>query len=462
MKRKIFAGLILSTVLLAGCDFSKLMFWKKDDGGSKKKYSITFDISGGTEQEQQAMLAAANGILATTVGDSTVNLKPNVKETLKEDEGTVVVLPYEKQGKAEDKSKHTVVFTWKVNNTSSYVGDLIDMPAEKSKKLQINYKGWSAKNKNGPDETDNVKFEVEKITCGGAVATNPNMKYECNVQNAIYHHVDISIADINKVTEGKSTHNEMDYPSTFDMVNYDQTSPYFIKDPLNAGVEKDYYYVNVKGKIIYYAPDGNWALLADGDQVIELYAGSALNLTPSGYPYMGQNDGWVVVSGNLSQYNGNIQIGFITKIAPLTDHTGCAEPTMNFKALDLSQFEIPASYGYTCDKQAIDGFSNSLAQITGTVVEAPTSYSNARFTFTLETAGGDQLVVAYDYHTDRDGSVGLYSKLKTFLQGGHAGTVTIKGTMRYAGNDSSPFVLSGNNGVWNLVPFLPEHVVLPQ
>ena len=459
MKRKFLASLLLSSLLLTGCD--KLMFWKKDSEESKKKYTITFDITGGTQQEKEAMLAAANGILATTVGDSTVNIKPNKVSTLTEDEGTVVVLPYEKQGKAEDKSKHTVKFTWKVND-SSYAGDLIDMPEEKSKKLQINYKGWSAENKNGPDESYNVKFEVEKITCGDAVATNPNMKYECNVQNAIYHHVDISIADINKVTDGKSTHQGKDYPSTFDMVDYDQASPYFIKDPLNEGVEKDYYYVNVKGKIIYNAPDGNWALLADGDQVIELYAGSALNLTPAGYPYMAQNDGWVIVSGNLSQYNGNIQIGFITKIAPLTDHTGCEEPTMDYKTLDLSKFEIPNSYGYTCQKQAIDGFSNSLAQITGTVTQAPTSISNARFTFTVTTAGGDVLTVAYDYHTDKEGNFGLYNKLKTFLLGSHTDTVTIKGTMRYAGNDSSPFVLAGNTGVWNLVPFLAEHVVLPQ
>lgn len=454
-KGKLLLGIILPMVAMSatGCGFLKNLFNKEDSG---KKYAYNFDIKGGTKQEKEALLAAANGILATAVGDSTVNLKPGVKETLKEDEGTIVVLPYEKQGKAEDKSKHTVTFTWKVGN-SAYCGDLIDMSAEKSKKLQINYKGWTAANKNGPDESDNVKFEIEKIVCGGATASSPNMKYELNVQNAMYHHVDISIAEINKVTDGLSTHNEKDYPSTFDMVDYDQQSPYFIKDPLNEGTEKDYYYVNVKGKIIYYAPDGNWALLADGDQVIELYAGSALNLTPSGYPYMAQNDGWVVVSGNLSQYCGNIQIGFITQISPLTDHTGCTEPTMDYKDLDLSKFEIPASYGYTCQKQAIDGFSNSLAKITGTVVQCPSSFSNARFTFTVQTAGGKSLVCAYDYHTDREGSLGLYNKLKGLANGK---TVTIKGTMRYAGNDSSPFILSGNSGVWNLVPFLTEHVTI--
>ena len=453
MKRKLLLTIALSSLLLTGCD--KLMFWKKTNGS--KKYTYTFDISGGTQQEKEAMLQAANGILATIVGDSTENVKPGNKLTLKEDEGSVLVLPYEKQGKAEDKSKHTVTFTWKVNESSSYVGDIIDMPEEKSKKVQINYKGWTIDNKNGPDESDNVKFEIEKITCGGATATNPNMKYELNVQNAMYHHVDVSIAEINKVTEGKSTHNGKDYPSTFDMVDYDQQSPYFIKDPLNAGVEKDYYYVNVKGKIIYYSQDGNWALLADGDQVIELYAGSALNLTPAGYPYMGQNDGWVIVSGNLSQYNGNIQIGFITQILPLEDHTGCAEPTMDYKELDISKFEIPAEYGYTCQKQAIDGFSNSLAKVTGVVSALPSSKtSNARWTFKVTDDSGKTITVAYDYHTDKAGDNGLFTKLNGLTNGAR---VTIQGTMRYAGNDSSPFILSGNNGVWNLVPFVASNVI---
>lgn len=460
MKRKFIYGLLLCSLALVGCGKKE-----EDQGGSKKKYSITFDISGGSDQEKQAMLAAANGNILVAHGSADESLLPTSQYTMKEDDGcTLSVTTKNKSAKAEDKSKHEVSFEWKVESPNGYIDSVKDMEDGVTKYIYAKYKGYDFKT-----EVGKINLEITKITCGGAVATNPNIKYTVSVQNEQYHHQDVTIAQINSVTEETKevvvsstvTHK---FPSTFDTVDYTVKegktySPYFSTDPLNAGMEKDYYYVNVKGKIIYAAPDGNWALLADGDQVLELYAGSALNLDPGHYPAMAQNDGYVVVSGNLGQYNGNIQCAFITKINPLVDHSSVAEPTMNYKEVDFSKLAIDSSFGYTCQKQAIDGFSNSLGQVTGTLKNIPSSYSSSgRFTFDVETTGGDTITVAYDYHTDKQGTVGLFNKIKSLLKDHASATVTIKGTMRYTGNDSNPFLLAGNKGAWQIVPFLPEHV----
>ena len=78
-----------------------------------------------------------------------------------------------------------------------------------------------------------------------------------------------------------------------------------------------------------------------------------------------------------------------------------------------------------------------------------------RYTFVLEV-GSQEMTVAYDYHTDKDGNVGVMAALKTALKAG--GQMTIKGTVRYAGNNNLPFITEGNNGVWNIVPYLPAHI----
>ena len=65
--------------------------------------------------------------------------------------------------------------------------------------------------------------------------------------------------------------------------------------------------------------------------------------------------------------------------------------------------------------------------------------------------------VAYDYHVDKDGSQGVFSALKAKLAAG--GEMTIKGTMRYEGDNDLKFLTEGNDdAVWTIVPFLPAHI----
>ena len=111
--------------------------------------------------------------------------------------------------------------------------------------------------------------------------------------------------------------------------------------------------------------------------------------------------------------------------------------------------------------------SNVLAQVSGTYVANSLKDKNgdaiavnsmvpaARYTFEIQV-GEQKLTVAYDYHTDKAGNNGFFNALKAALNAG--GAMTVKGTMRYSGNNSGPFISVGNKGVWNIVPFLPEHL----
>ena len=176
----------------------------------------------------------------------------------------------------------------------------------------------------------------------------------------------------------------------------------------------------------------------------------------------------------MGQYCGNVQLGFITKVLSLkeSEKAAIAEPA-DYREITESILAGLKTDGYTAQKQAVqlaDGgcLSNSLGKVTGTLVansvkdkngdavsNIDSMSSGARYTFDLKV-GNETLTVAYDYHTDKEGKVGLFNAMKTALKAG--GQMTIKGTMRYSGNNSGPFISEGNNGVWNIVPFLTEHI----
>lgn len=435
---------------LAGCG-------EKKQEEKLPEFDINVEVTGGTYEEKVALLKAVNASIVTK--NSKDALYPDSDATLKEDEGDFIRLIH-----TYSKGSYTTEFTWEVTKGDYF--DALVKADDTADFIYPVYKGYEHKSESGK-----IDFTLKSAKCGGAEAKAADIKYSVKIQNHQYYYNDITIAQINSVTDVAKTVTvaEVDYnfPSTFDMVDYSDDgsgkySPYFIVDEKNKGMEKEYYYVNVKGKVIYYSPDGNWALLADGDQVLELYAGSALNMLPTKFPYMAGE--YVEVSGNLAQYCGNIQLGFITMIKPC-NKSDITEPSMTYFDIDTSKYELPAPY--TCHKQAINGYSNSLAQVSGTIVEGslkdsgdaaitPDKLQNARFTFEIKQDGTNKTVqVAYDYHTDR-GAAGLYDALKDALtKGGH---ITLKGTMRYSGNNSLPFVLNGNPGVWNIVPFLGSHV----
>ena len=465
MKKRFIILPILAALSLAGCD----LFNKKDsggdgDGGGKQpaaEWDINPEFLSGTEEEKNAILRAVND-MSPCVNKVGTDIFPDKTYSLSEDDGDYIKLTtVQKVGSL------FVNYTWNVPDQISV--EAFSDSDESHKIIEVSYPGFGNPNRE-------LKWSLDKIECGSAV-TGKAAEWKVTVTAESHPHEVMTIAQINKVTDGTYTSsvNGKKTPSRYDLVNYDdEQSNYFI--PNADDPNPDYRYVRVKGKVIYYAPDGNWLLIADGDQVMEVYAGSAYNLVPKEYPAISKE--YVEVFGNLSQYKGNIQIGFVTKILALseTQKSEITEPTMSFASitsdfitnnLELNASEFPKA-DYPGQKIAVDGFANSLGQITGTIDTASikdgdgaaataTSVKAAgRFTFDVSLTGGKKVTVAYDYHTDKTGSVGIFSALQAKLKTG--GSITVKGTMRYNGNDTAPFDAAGNAGTWNVVPFAPAHI----
>jgi len=481
--RAVVAALAICT--LAGCDF----FNKKDsggdgDGGSQptKKYEYTPDVIGGGEEEKTAIYEALNKKpICNQFGSSTNEIFPENKPILSEDEGDGIKLTTSQAVKVGS-TNYTVSITWDIPE-QLYFKELLDSDSS-HKLVEIAYQGYGVAN-------GEFTWSLKKMECNGAYA-EPNLNYKAICQNEKFFHEDYRIADIYAFHDYRSSPLEVDadgtkhyYPTTWDIVDYEyhsgkSYSPYFRTNNPDA-VEKQYLYLNVIGKVIYLAPDGNWGLLADGENVLEFYAGSAAkSLTPTNWPNFSKE--YVKISANMGHYHGNVQYGFLTKVAECTaaEKALIEEPTMNFRQLTQEKLESLKVDGFTAQLQAceVDGvvLEGSLRQVTGTLVAnsiattetvnnqevekpltADTVLAGQRFTFKLQV-GTETMTVAYDYHADKTASNGLFNALQAALKKGAGTSITIKGTMRYSGNNSSPFVYEGNNGVWNITPFDVSHV----
>ena len=434
MKKRIIALLPILALGLAACD---LPF-----GGSSVdgEFDLVPALSGGSKAQRTAICSAIND-LSPCVNRNATDLFPDSKITLQQDNGDYIRVTTK-----QVVGDFTVELKWGVDETQATFAS-IKQGDEEHQIINVVYPGYKK-----PDTE--FTWKLESATCGKAKTKGTVATYKATLIGETYPHDDMTIAEINKCTMQAKEIGGHSYPSTFDAVDYTKASPYFTTSlPEDETVK--YRYVNVKGKVIYYAPDGNWLLLGDGKQVLEVYAGSGTGLTPNNFPAI--RNGYVSISGNLSQYCGNIQLGFVTAINEV-EKGNIVDPDLTGTTIDAAfitaNFELPDPY--KCHRQAIDGFSNSLGVVTGTVDTSSFTLSKisaaARFTFAVDVAGGKKLTVAYDYHTDSDMSTGLFNKLKEKLGG--ANQITLKGTMRYAGNDENCFILdNANPGVWNLVPF---------
>lgn len=440
----------LAAVAMAGCG-----------GGSDDKGTIK-NISGGTADEQQAIQNAAEMSIVLLSGGS--GILPTDTIDLAEDNGDYIKVSTSQVVRVNG-AKYTVNFEWGSDSSNPYFASYSTLDATHGI-FEINYPG-----KNGQDGT--IDINLNKVSCGGASSTDTGLTYHCNVKKGTYYHKDVHISDLNKLKDiggGQWGYDVVDYVTK-------PENAYYTPNPENEGLEKQYFYVNIFGKMIYCAPDGNWGLLADGDKILEIYAGSALDISPTRYPAI--NGGYVKVVGNMSQHLGNIQTGFVTEIkkASLSDLE--AEPTLTYESITKSMVQAITkgtdASGNPTHYQCLNiggqdiNLSNALKSFTGKYVEGSllgndgkettvsSLKSGARFSF-LVNIGDDStpcnVRVAYDYHTDKDGSVGVFNALKNFITSG--AEKTIKGTLRFNGSDSNPFNQVG--GEWQLVPFLADHV----
>ena len=452
MKRRLFILPLLAGMTLAGCSISDLF------GKVSGDYDIAPQISGGSKKQKVAILEAINN-LSPCVGRAANDYFPDTEYNLEEAPegqagGAVRVTTsqvYEDQ---------TVELEWAVDESQPAFRSFRQID-EAHKLLEVKYPGFG-----NPDMS--ISWVLKSAKCGSAQTKGDKVaSYKAKITGRPHMEEAMTIAQINSVKDEEETIEGKQYPSTFNQVDYTLESPYFrvIEEDTTS---PEYHYVAVKGKVVYYAPDGNWLLLANGNQVTEVYAGAGAALVPKNFPSIG--DQYVVVHGNLSQYCGNVQIGFVTSIETI-NKSEVTEPVLTPTAINeawVDSVTLDATTYGGSQKQAIDGFMNSMGQVQGSIVAGsirnssgstiPVSKisSSGRFTFDVSVATGKTVRVAYDYHTDQDGSVGVFNKLKAKLTSG--GSITVKGTMRYSGDNSKPFLVAETKGIWNIVPFEAGHI----
>ena len=462
-KRKLFVLLPLLGMTLSGCTFQEGWSWVNEHifspignffaglfgGGNEEEevvYSIIPKIDGGSKAEQDAILDAVNyKPICYPSGNPSTTIYPDSSYVLKEDSGDNIVLTTK-----QNVGDKTVIVDWAIDASQDYFSKRTSVD-DHHDFVEVKYQGY------GVDD-GLLKWNIKKISCGGAVSTDSKtLTYSAKCRNFTYRHDTVTIADLNKVTDQEKVVKIGDdgalykFRSTSDVIDYEpkanqKYSPYFPGN--NEGAEEDFMYVGVKGKVLYYAPDGNWGLIGDGDQVLEIYAGAGTKILPENFPNL--NNQYVCVYGNMSQYCGNIQLGFISKIVAI-DKSEITEPTKTYAQLTestINGFVNPTSEGYDSHKQFIDGFSNSLATVTGTFVAgslkdrdgktvAVDKLVDNRFTFDLKV-GTATITVAYDYHINIGAKTNLFTEFKNKIKNG--GSLTVKGTMRYSGSDSSSFL----------------------
>ena len=472
----------IASFALAGCD----LFGKKDTPAEEtKEYDLNPTITGGTEEDKTAILEVLNNKpICMKNGTSSSEIFYDATPILMEDEGDNIKLTVK-----QVYSGKTVDITWSCDETQAYFDKWLAPETDQNHKfIQIKYKGYAdAQGNKNADGT--FQWKISKLQCGEAVAANPNVTYNATVRNEQYLHEDKTIAwcykftdeVLNKTDTAGTAHK---FPSTFDVVDYTKEdtkgalSPYYKTNNPEA-TEKQYYYVNVTGKCIFLAPDGNFGLIADGDEVMEIYAGSGTALKTSNYPNL-KVGSVVKVVGNLGQYCGNVQLGFITKVLE-GDPTAITAPSNPLAFHEMTEAKIASltKSGFTSQSQAVKvddiDMMGSLRTVTGTIdtasikwcdgnadsadawkdATASTVKKEKRFTFKVNV-GSEKYTVAYDYHIVRNSDSQLFEKLKGKLEAG--GSITVKGFSRYFGSNSSPFNQEGKGGVWEILPFEVAHV----
>ena len=451
---------LASSLVLGACTMpSWLPFGKKDKDQQEeekkedtpKKYDLTPEIVGGTDAEKTAILEALNKKpICQQVAKSSVKLYPDSNVTFDEHKYHNLKLTTK-----QVVGDLYVDFTWAVDENQEYFGKTHHLSDGVHDLIELKYKGVGA-------EDGTFSWKLAKIQCGDAVS-NANIEYSAKVKNETYVHDKITIGQLIEVND-EPFEIVVDgitykYPSTFKKIDYSENSrnqgsysPFFTANNPDAAEDSEYYYVSIPGKVIYTSPDGNWGLLADGNNVLEFYSGSGTAFINDNWPNLAEK--YIRVEGNMAVYNGNMQLSYVTKIAALSaeEKATLTEPEpLSYRTMDEAALAALKVEGFTNEKMAVvyeDGgvLMNGLAQVSGTYIEGtlkvgtedatPDSLSNsARCTFDLKV-GAQKITVAYDYHTDRDGKSGVMAALKTALKSGS--TINIKGTMRY--NSTKGFI----------------------
>lgn len=416
------------------------------------------NIKGGSHDEKLAIQECVlNKPIALLKGTT---ITPDIAYDAKFDDGDFLQVTSKQVGVEINMTMYDVDIEWEIANTNNAIKATYNV-SDTQKMVYFNF-----------DESGDkaYSFSIKKIKCGRAVSENPEVEYTINLKKPTYKYDDETIEHLyalrdEPIDKGDPVSVTGEYG--FQRVKYDQKSPYFIGN--NEGT--DYYYVRVNGEMIYEAPDGNWGLLADGDKMIEVYAGSGSGtpINGGGFPVLNLSK-QVEITSEFTVHAGCLQLSYVNYMV----ESSAANKKTAVKTFQkvTPEFIDKVSTVYTdgdgnekqSDLQCVPGMNltNALVEVTGTYVEGSLSVdrivAGARATFRLKVSEGHEYTVAYDYHVDKTGSIGFARKLNEAIESGKP--ITIKGTNRYCTLKEKENFLQGfsNPGDWQVVPFDLSHI----
>ena len=314
-----------------------------------------------------------------------------------------------------------------------------------------------------------ISWSISKIQCGEAVTTDVDANFTGKVIPGTREFKKMTLEEIYSVSDEEESftvdNQTYTFPSTSDIINYEFKngqgySPWWkVDNPV-----ENYIYTEVFGKVIFVSEDGQWALLADGSHVIEVYSGALLNLNTEAYPELANK--YVKVKGEITHYNGNFQLGFIRSIRALSgaEKAEVVEPSMSeFNELTvgkLADARLPDETTKVYKQFSREYEHNQLVSVTGTITSDKISGGNGRFSFELTVIEDFKVEIHYDYHTDKYSSSVKNALESVCFKGA---SVTIKGTLRVSHGDRSlvPYdttTLKGTGVNLTIVPFDVSHL----
>ena len=334
---------------------------------------------------------------------------------------TSQVVMSEKSGK-----NYTVEITWSYDDASR-VREKFTTDATHDA-LYFNY-----------SKTDEFDFSFKaSLKCGNATG---EANYQVHVLKQNVEFKTLTLQEIYAVNDTNDGFKEVDKTSGYYTANND-SFPYMC--------------VETYGKVVYTAPDGDWALVADGDWVLELFSGSARNLDTDHYPSLAVGN-TVRILAELGSYFGNCQVSYIFDIAAAD----------NSKAAASTGFKNLAEADFNGKHYWEGGLMNSLRTVTATYAGnlkqdgstvAAADLKNKRFTFDV-TIGSTKLTIAYDYHVDVNSDLNIFSAYKDIIKTlTNGSSVTIKGTMRFVGPTEKSYKGNESATTWSLTPYLADHI----
>lgn len=202
------------------------------------------------------------------------------------------------------------------------------------------------------------------------------------------------------------------------------------------GADQRYYYVELPCKVIYITPDNNFAIGADGARFVYLYKVDGLGLEVGKY---------YAIGGEIANYYGNIQLSYISYAEELKNHSTIAEPVLD-NVVDIAGIK---EFSMVSDKHM---YSVELRNVH--LKEATTINLTKRGTFVLVDGAGNEITVAYDYHTGSKGGKATEdgTAWKAIVDGlKTTDSIAIKGNLIYADSESNA-KFKANGHSWNLMP----------